>query len=175
MVRARRPLLAIMVRSGVGVIDAHGGAVQLEAGRAMNETIEDSVREGRILQLSMPVGDRQLGGDDDRAAAEAVVEDFEEISAACGFDGRQAPVVEDQEVDAGEVSVELGDGTLAMGDAQIVEQPRHAQIEGLEPFETGLVGEGARDPALAGAARTCDQDRGAVMDPRAIAEAEHDG
>ena len=68
--------------SCAGVVDAHGGAVQLEAGGAMNETIEDGVREGRILQLAMPVGHRQLGGDDDRAAAGAVVEDFEEVAAA---------------------------------------------------------------------------------------------
>ena len=74
--------------------------MQLEAGGAMNQTIEDGVREGRILQLAMPVGYRQLGGDDDRAAAGAVVEDFEKIAAAHGLDGRQAPVVEDQEVDA---------------------------------------------------------------------------
>ena len=75
--------------------------MQLEAGGAMNEAIEDGVCQRRILQLPMPIGHRQLGGYDDRASAEAVVEDFEQIAAARGFDGRQAPVVEDQEVDAG--------------------------------------------------------------------------
>ena len=85
----------------------------------MNEAIEDGVGEGRVLELAMPVRDRQLEGYNDRASAEAVVEDFEQIAPARGFDGRQAPVVEDQEVDAGEVAVELGDGALAMGDAQI--------------------------------------------------------
>ncbi len=79
---------------GPGIADAHGGAVQLEACGAMNEAIEDSVCEGWIFELSMPVGHRQLGGYDDRAASGAVVEDFEQIAAARGFDGRQAPVVE---------------------------------------------------------------------------------
>ena len=46
----------------------------------MNETIEDGVREGWIIKLPVPVGHRQLRGDDHRAAAEAVVEDFEEIA-----------------------------------------------------------------------------------------------
>ncbi|MDE0174443.1 MAG: hypothetical protein OYH76_24855 [Defluviicoccus sp.] len=87
-----------------------------------------------------------------------VVEDFEEIAAAHGFDGGQAPVVEDHEVDAGEFAVQLGDNALAMGDAEIVEQPRHAQVERLEPFEAGLVGERADDPALAGAGRAASAD-----------------
>ena len=80
----------------------------------MNETVEDSVREGWIIELSVPVGHRELTGHDHRAAAEAVVEDFEEVAPARRIDRRQAPVVEDEDLDPGEVAVELGDGALAM-------------------------------------------------------------
>ena len=52
---------------------------------------------------------------------------FEQVAAARGVDGHPVPVAEDQEVDTGEVAVELGDGALAMGDAQIVERQRYAQ------------------------------------------------
>ena len=105
----------------------------------MNQTIEDGVGDGRILHLAMPVGDGELRGDDHRAVAEAVVEDLEEVACPRGIDGRQGPVVDDEEVDAGEVTVEPGDGALAMGDAQIGEQPWPPQVEGLVAFETGLV------------------------------------
>ncbi len=127
----------------------------------MNQTIEDGVGDGEVLHLAMPVGDGELGGDDHRAVAEAVVEDLEEIACPRGIDGGQGPVVDDDEVDAGEVTVEPGDGALAMGDTQIGEQPWPPQVEGLVAFETGLVGQGAGDPALAGAAGPGDQDVGA--------------
>ena len=122
----------------------------------MNQTIEDGVGDGGVLDLAMPVGDGELGGDDRRAAAEAVVEDLEEIACPGGIDGGQGPVVDDDEVDAGEVAVEPGDGALAVGDAQVVEQPWPPQVEGLVAFETGLVGERTSDPTLAGAGRTSD-------------------
>ena len=68
--------------------------MQFEADGAVNETIEDGVREGWIVELPMPVNHRQLRGDDHRVAAEAVVEDLEEIAPARGVDRRQTPVVE---------------------------------------------------------------------------------
>ena len=61
--------------------------MQLEADGAVNEAIEDGVREGWIIELSVPVGHRQLTGHDHRAAAEAVVEDFEEIAPPDLADG----------------------------------------------------------------------------------------
>ena len=47
----------------------------------MDEAVKDGVGEGGILELAVPVGDRQLRGDDHRAASEAVVEDLEEVAA----------------------------------------------------------------------------------------------
>ena len=86
----------------------------------MNETVEDGVGQRGIVQLSVPFGDRQLAGDDRRAPAEAVIEDLEEVAGPRGIDGRQAPVIEDQHLDAGEIAVRLRDGALAMGDRSSV-------------------------------------------------------
>ena len=55
----------------------------------MNQTIEDGVREGRIIELPVPVGHRQLTGYDHRASAEAVVEDLEEIATAGRIDRKR--------------------------------------------------------------------------------------
>ena len=148
--------------------------MQLDADRAMDEAVEDGVGDGGIAQLTVPIGHRQLAGDDHRAPAEAVVEDFEEVARPRRIDGRQAPVVEDQHLDAGEIAVELRDGALAMGDPQLGEEPRHALVLGQVAFEARLVAESARDPTLARAAWAGDQDMGAVADPGAVCEAEHE-
>ena len=46
----------------------------------MDEAVENGVGEGGIVELSVPVGDRQLTGDHHRAPADAVVEDLEEVA-----------------------------------------------------------------------------------------------
>ena len=78
------------------------------------------------LTWRLPVSDRQLTGDNHRAPAEAVIEDLEEIAPPGSIDGRQAPVIEDQQVDAGEVAIQLGDNALPMSNPQIGEKPRQA-------------------------------------------------
>ena len=71
--RAKRgPLPLSLFGSSTGFIGAHGRAVQLEAYGAMNETVEDGVCQGGIVELAVPVGDGRLTGDDHRAAADAV-------------------------------------------------------------------------------------------------------
>ena len=66
--------------------------MQFKADGTVDEAVEDGVGEGGIVELAMPVGHRQLGGDDHRAAAQAVVEDLEEVAAAGGVDRGQSPV-----------------------------------------------------------------------------------
>ena len=80
--------------SGVGVAGAHGSAVPLEADGTVDDAVEDGVGEGRILELSVPVGHGQLRGDDHRAAAEAIVEDLVEVVAAGSVDWGQPQVVQ---------------------------------------------------------------------------------
>ena len=112
----------------------------------MDEAVENGVGQGGIVELAVPVGDRQLTGDHHRAPADAVVEDLEEVASPRRIDGRQALVVEDEQLDASEVAIELGDGALAMGDPQLGEQPWHALVLGLAAFKAGFVGERASDP-----------------------------
>ena len=148
--------------------------MELDPVSAMDETVENGVGEGGVVDLSVPVSDRELAGDNHRAPAEAIVEDLKQIASPRGINGRQAPVIKDQQVDAGEVTIQLGDNALPVSDPQIGEKPRQAQILGLESFEACLVRESAGKPALARAARTDDQYIGAVADPGAVAEAEYD-
>ena len=47
--------------------------MQLDPGGAVDETVEDCIGEGGIVELPVPVGDRELAGGDHRAPAEAVI------------------------------------------------------------------------------------------------------
>jgi len=50
----------------------------------------------------VPLIDGELAGDDGGAAAVAVLEDLQEVMAGGGVERLEAPVVEDEEIDAAE-------------------------------------------------------------------------
>jgi hypothetical protein len=52
----------------------------------------------------MPFVDRDLAGEDGRAAAVAVLEDLVEIVTGAGVEWFKAPIIEDQQLDAGEAA-----------------------------------------------------------------------
>ena len=65
----------------------------------VNEAVEDGVGEGRIADDLAPLLDRNLAGDDRGSELMGILEDFEEI-ALLGFgERRQAPIVQDQELE----------------------------------------------------------------------------
>ena len=114
--------------------------------------------------------DRQLAGDDGRGAAVAVVHDLEQIAPLLGRQGSEAPVVEDQELDPGEGLEEAGVPSVAAGEREGLEQPRHAMVEDGAVVAAGLVAERAGDPALADAGRAGDQQILVAVDPVASDE-----
>ena len=76
-------------------VSGHGEAVSV-----VDEAVEDGVGEGRIADHLVPLLDRDLAGDEGRAAAVAVLEDLQEVDALGLGEDRQAPVVEDKQIDA---------------------------------------------------------------------------
>ena len=81
---------------------AQAVSLQGEAVGVVDEAVEDGVGDGRIADDLVPVIDGQLAGHDGRAAAVPIVDDLEEIAALLGRQRREAPVVEDQQLDAGQ-------------------------------------------------------------------------
>ena len=67
----------------------------------------DGVGGGRITDHLVPLPDGDLTGDERRAAAVAVLEDLQEVDAPGLGEDRGAPVVEDQQIDAGQRLREL--------------------------------------------------------------------
>ena len=64
----------------------------------------------------VPTVHGNLAGDDERALVVAVLDDFEQIARLVGGERFGAPVVQDQQFDAGEGAQEPGVARIAMGD-----------------------------------------------------------
>ena len=117
----------------------------------MQDAIADGVGQGGVGEVVVPLGRRQLARDDGRAVAVAVLEDLEQVAALLVGDGRQAPVVDEQDVDAGELAEQADVGAVGPGQREVVKEPRRPAVVGAEALAAGVGGEGTGDEALPGA------------------------
>src|SRR2546426_11137660 len=70
----------------------------------------------------MPLPGRQLARHDGGARAVAILEDFQQIAALLILHGGEAPVVEDEDVHAGELAQEPAVGAVRPGELEVVEE-----------------------------------------------------
>ena len=88
----------------------------------VNEAVEDGVGIGRIADEGMPFIDRDLAGKDRRVAAITFLENFVEITPGAGVERFEAPIVEDEELDAGKAAQDAGISAVAAGERELGEQ-----------------------------------------------------
>jgi hypothetical protein len=119
----------------------------------VQEAIADGVGQGGVGEVVVPLGGRQLAGDDGGAVAVAVLEDLQHVAAFLVGDRRQAPVVDQEDVDAGELAEQADVGAVGAGEREVVKEPRGAAVVGAEAFAAGVGGESAGDEALPRASR----------------------
>ena len=74
----------------------------------VNQPIEDGIGIVRVADKGVPFVDRDLAGEDGRAAAVALFEDLVEVATASAVEGFEAPIVEDEELDAGKATQDAG-------------------------------------------------------------------
>ena len=72
----------------------------------------------------MPALARQLAGDDRRARAVAVLEDLEQVVALPVGERAEAPVVEDEDVDAGEAREQRRVAAVRVRERELVKEAR---------------------------------------------------
>src|SRR5271170_5811928 len=109
-----------------------------------------------------PLLDRNLAGDDRRNTLMTVFEDFEEIALLGLGERRQAPIVQDQELDARET---FEQASVAAGERQRLEQARNPMVDHASAVPAALLAEGAGDPTLADAGGPGDQKSFGAVDP----------
>ena len=143
--------------------------------RSVDEAVEDGVGERGIAQVVVPALARQLAGDDGRAGPISVVQHLEQVVSVHVSDDGQAPVVEDEEVDAGE-PCQLGHvGAIRVGQREFRKEPRQATIDHAMLLPTGLLAEGAREVGFPDPGRPGDQDVLLVGDPATRGQLPHQG
>ena len=93
----------------------------------MDEAVEDGIGDCRIDDHLVPVVDGELTGHNRRVAAEAIVDDFEQVAALLRCQRSQPPVVEDQKLHTGEALEEAYIPSIAACQCKCVEQAWHAK------------------------------------------------
>ncbi len=95
----------------------------------MEESIADGIGNGRIAEVVVPLRHGQLAGPDRRAEAVAVFHDLEQVPPFHVVDGCESPVVEHQDVGAGEAGKQLRVAAIRPREGELVEEPRGSAIE----------------------------------------------
>ena len=91
----------LLTRSGLaGPLLTHRFTLQLDAVGVVHQAVENAVGECRVPDLGMPLGDRQLAGQNGRASLITVVADFQEVPPFDVAQRSHGPVVDDEGIDA---------------------------------------------------------------------------
>ena len=81
---------------------SHGGPVEVDPVRVVDDTVEDGVGECRFADDVVPFVDGQLAGDQDGGVLVSVLDDFHEVGSLIGAEAVGSPIVEDEEIGLGE-------------------------------------------------------------------------
>src|ERR1700682_306135 len=138
---------------------------------AVDDAIEDSVGQRRIVEVCVPVVDRQLTGDQRRFAGDAIVEQFEQVVAFGLADRRETPIVEDQQIGPGELLQAAAEAAVAVGGAQFFEQAAGAGVKDGKALATRGLAQRTGEPGLAETGGAGDEDVVSGANPVGAGEA----
>jgi hypothetical protein len=119
----------------------------------VNEAVEDGVGISRVADKGVPFVDGDLTGEDGRAVPIAFLEDLVEVTTSTGVERFEAPIVEDEELDAGETTQNAGIATVTAGERELGEELGNPLIENRAVVAAGLVTQGTSKPRFAHSGR----------------------
>ena len=126
----------IVVHQG-GMDFAHGISFEFKSIGVVDEAVKDRIGEGGVGDAGVPVLDRDLGGDQGSAAAVTIVEDLEQVFGLGAGERVAEPVVEDEQVGAGQGPQQLGIGAVSLSEFERLQQAGSAQVAHIEFGLTG--------------------------------------
>jgi hypothetical protein len=135
----------------------------------VDEAVENGVGIGRIADHGVPALDRELAGDDGGSSSVTFLEDLEQVVTGLCVERLEAPVIENQQLDATEGANDPGIAAVAAREREITEQLGDALVEDRAVIAAGLVAEGAGQPTLADAGRAANDQAVVGVDPIAAA------
>ena len=110
-----------------GFSEAVAGDAELVG--VVDEAVEDGVGEGGVAEVVVPGVWGELAGDEGAAGVVAVVEEFEEVAAVAVSERGDAPVFEQDEVEALQAGEEGAVAAVAFGDLEVVQESGEALVE----------------------------------------------
>ena len=120
---------------------SHGGPVEVDPVRVVDDTVEDGVGECRFADDVVPFVDGQLAGDQDGGVLVSVLDDFHEVGSLIGAEAVGSPIVEDEEIGLGESTEQAGVASVGAPCFELGEHPGNALVENGEVVAAGLLAE----------------------------------
>lgn len=133
---------------GLGEL-AHRLALEGYLVRAVHDAVQDGVGQRGLVQPGVPGRHRQLAGDERRARAHPVVQQFQQVVSLVRGNRRDAEVVQDEQVQPRQLRQPFAQAAIAVGHVQLLQQPWRAGVEHREAQARGLLPQCAGEPRLA--------------------------
>src|SRR5215471_17997065 len=111
----------------------------------VEQAVADRLSEGRLAEVVVPLGGRELARDDSGAGAVAILENLQEVAALLLLDRREPPVVDDQDIEAGQFGEEADVGAVGPSQGEFMEEARGPAVARAIAFAAGLVRQRAGD------------------------------
>jgi hypothetical protein len=117
--------------------------VQFDAMDFSRQSVQHGVGDGGVTKCLVPLGDRELRGDDGRRSPRLVFDHLEQVGRLVRVEGTDERVV-DHEHDPGPTGPEPDRAPVAPSDGQ---KARDAELEGGMPVADGAARQGASEDA----------------------------
>jgi hypothetical protein len=114
----------------------------------MEHAAADSVGQGRVTHVGVPLGAWQLACEDRRALLVTVREQRDQVGALGVGDGGQSDVGDHPFMDARVLGQESSVAAIEACEPKLLEQTGSAAIKSTKALSAGLLGEGACDICL---------------------------
>lgn len=136
----------------------------------VHEAIEDGIGDGSVPEVTVPLVDRELAGDERRLSVIAIVEDFEQVADVLVGERGEAEVVDDEELRLGQLPIERRALLHCSVAGEFLDEPWEAEATNGEVGAASRVRERRGDEAFADAGGSGDQDIQVLADPAKIGE-----
>src|SRR6202022_3199633 len=105
-----------------GVVLSHAFSGELKTVSVVNEAVQDRVAEGGVADDVVPMFDGDLAGNDGRGATVAIIEDLQKVAPFGRIENREAPIVEDEELNPAEGFAQAAIAAVAAGESKGLHQ-----------------------------------------------------
>src|SRR5260221_3149252 len=124
----------------------------------VNEAVQNRVGVGGIPDHIVPGAHGELARDDRRAPPVSLLEDLQQVMTRLGIERFEAPVVQNEQLDAAECSQEAGVAPVTSGERKAREQLGHALIKDGSIVTAGLLAQRTSQTTLARAGPAVDHE-----------------